>query len=183
MKAPRLALALPLLTCALACGAPGAGSGHSDDSGDSAVPVEIAGLELDEGTRSPILLLRETGGERELPIWIGEFEAHSIAVQLRGIEPMRPNPHDMARELVARSGGRVERVIVNDLRDGVFYARVIVATESGTHEIDARPSDAIALAVRTGAGVFVEASVFERAGRTPGFDAPPGDRQVPSRTL
>ena len=166
-----------VLTWALACGAPGAGSNGT------AIPVEIASLELDEETRSPILLLRETGGDRELPIWIGEFEAHSIAMQIRGIEPVRPNPHDMARELVARSGGRVERVIVNDLRDGVFYARVVLVTSEGTQEIDARPSDAIALAVRTGAKVFVEASVFERAGQTRGLDAPPSDRQVPSRTL
>ncbi len=169
-----VALALGL---ALACGAPGG------DPTLQGIPVEIAGIELDAETQSPVLRLREIGGQRELPIWIGEYEARSIAMEIQGIEPVRPNPHDMAREIVARSGGHVERVVVNDLRDGVFYARIIVVSESGAHDIDARPSDAIALAVRAGAPIQVHPSVFERAGRTPARDSPLDDRQVPSRSL
>ena len=177
----RFVLAVGALAVALACGLPGSDLGEG--SIPQGIPVEIASLELDAETRSPVLLLREIDGDRELPIWIGEFEAQSIAMEIHGIEPVRPNPHDMAREIVARSGGRVDRVVVNDLRDGVFYARIVVVSESGAQDIDARPSDAIALAVRAGAPIQVRASVFERAGRTRGFDSPPTDRQVPSRSL
>lgn len=150
---------------------------------EGAIAVEIASLERDLEMQSPVLVLRETHGHRELPIWIGEPEARSIAMALHGIEPVRPNAHDLSQALLDGSGGRVLRVVVNDLRDGIFYAQIVVATDAGTHEIDARPSDAVALAVRTGAPIEVHVSVLERAAKTPGLDAPRDDRQVPSRSL
>jgi RNA polymerase sigma factor (sigma-70 family) len=111
-----------------------------------------------------IVLLREDDGERLLPIWIGATEGNALAFPLRGGAPARPMSSDLMVELLRATGGRVERVAVTELRDKTFYGRITIAADGRTEELDARPSDAIALAVRVGAPILVDDDVLEEAG-------------------
>ncbi len=164
------------LASCLACGAVAT-------SPEGSVGVEVAALERDAATNTPVLVLRESAGGRELSIWIGEAEARSIAMEIHGVRSPRPNSHDLARSLVIAGGGRVDYVVVHDLRDGIFLAQVVVATEAGQRRVDARPSDAIALALRSRAPIRIVPSVFVAAGDEPVFEVAPKDRQVPARSL
>jgi hypothetical protein len=130
----------------------------------SPVEVEVKEVVLDAQSGSPVVQLREKReGGRELPIWIGPFEAQAIAVELHHVPAKRPQTHDLMKELVATLGGRVERVVIEDLREGTYLARLELAGQDGTPlRVDARPSDAIALAVRAKGAIFVEERVFER---------------------
>jgi len=138
------------------------------------VAVRVAGLVLDEAAASPVVILEEVDGARRLPIWIGLPEAQSIAAGLGDEEPPRPNSHDLSKRLIEALEGRVARVVVTALRDGVYFARIDLAQGDRTIAIDARPSDAIALAVRSAAPLFVRDALFE----TSGFDAAPSGREV-----
>ncbi len=114
-----------------------------------------------------IVLLKERAGERVLPIWIGPFEGDALALQLGRGETPRPLSHDLMARLVEASGGQVEQVAVTRLEENTFYAVVTVAFEGRTAELDARPSDALNLAVRVGAPIYVDEHVMTQAGRTP----------------
>ncbi|KPL20247.1 MAG: hypothetical protein AMJ93_12435 [Anaerolineae bacterium SM23_84] len=114
-----------------------------------------------------VVVLREEDAERYLPIWIGPYEADAITIQLQGIEVSRPLTHDLLQASIAQLGAKVSHVLVNDLLDDTFYARVVLDDDGQRVELDSRPSDAIALAVRVGAPVFVAESVMERAGMLP----------------
>ncbi len=133
-------------------------------SEDSLRVVHVEGVALDPRTESPVLSLVEDGeGGRSLRIWIGEFEAGSIARAL-GREPIvRPNSHDLLKDLLERLEGRVRRTLVTELREGTFYAAIEVESHGRSLVIDARPSDAIAVALRTGAPVLVSESLLEIA--------------------
>lgn len=138
--------------------------GVVDTAVDDLVPVAVKGLILDPSSNVPIVILREAKGERFLPIWIGDFEAHAIACALEGIESPRPMTHDLTATLVESLAGHLVQVVVSDLDDGTFFAQVHLETEDGgTIEIDARPSDSIALALRLKAEIFVVSAVFELA--------------------
>ncbi|MCC6944368.1 MAG: bifunctional nuclease family protein [Thermomicrobiales bacterium] len=113
-----------------------------------------------------LVILKELHGDRHLPIWIGDFEAQAIAIELQGVDSPRPLPYDVLKTVIGELGGSVDRVLVVDLSQDVYYARVVIATADRTVEIDSRPSDAIALAVRAGVPIFVDESVMERAGVT-----------------
>jgi bifunctional DNase/RNase len=115
-------------------------------------------------TQSRVVFLREVHGDRHLPIWIGEFEAHGIAMELQGNQSPRPLPWDLLKSLIAEINGTIERIVVNDLSQEVFFARITVEIGGRRIEIDSRPSDAIALAVRARCPILVEESVMERAG-------------------
>jgi RNA polymerase sigma factor (sigma-70 family) len=115
-----------------------------------------------------IVLLREEDGERMLPIWIGAAEGNALAFPLRGGAPARPMSSDLMVELLRATGGRVERVGVTALREKTFYGSVTVAVDGRTEDVDARPSDALALAVRVGAPILVDDAVLEEAGGTRG---------------
>ncbi len=128
------------------------------------VAVRVGFVTLDERTRSPVVVLEEEAGSRVLPIWIGLAEARSIAAELEAVPARRPNTHDLAKRLIDRLEGSVERVVVTALDDGVYYAVLVVRRGGGSVEIDSRPSDAIAIALRTGAPVFVRESLFEGGG-------------------
>ena len=172
---------LLLLLCLAACRA-------ETDAGPGPVAVRVAGVALDEAADSPVLILEELDGTRRLPIWIGLPEAQSIASRLAAETPPRPNSHDLAQRLIETLEGRVERVVVTALRDGVYYARIDLVHEGRTHAIDARPSDAIAIALRLSAPLFVEAALFETAGPEHGpsgreVGAPASSRQVELRRL
>lgn len=132
-------------------------------SDDELVAMEVRGLMLDPRSNVPIVILREIDGTLFLPIWIGIFEANAIALRLEGIETPRPLTHDLLRSVLEHFDAEVQRVVVSDLRDSTFYARVVIRHDEGESEIDSRPSDAIALALRTDAGIFVRRDVLEQA--------------------
>ena len=126
--------------------------------------MELVGVRIELPTNQPIVLLREEGGPRYLPIWIGATEATAIAFALEGVEPQRPLTHDLLRDVTVGLGATIERVVVNDLRDGIYYADLVLTAESGEIVVSSRPSDAIALAARTEAQLFATAEVLEEAG-------------------
>ncbi len=131
------------------------------------VQVRVAGVALDSAGQHVILLkpLDELPGEgRLLPIWIGAQEATSILIAVEGATAPRPLAHDLMRSMLESLAATVDRVDVTRIDDGTFYAQVTLQSPSGVHEIDARPSDAIALAARTGAPVFVADAVLAEAG-------------------
>ena len=115
-------------------------------------------------TQNRVVFLKEVHGDRHLPIWIGDFEAQAIAMELQGVASPRPLPYDLMKAIIGDLNGRVERVLVTDLSQDVFYARIVIRLPDRTVEVDSRPSDAIALAVRTGAPILVDESVMDRAG-------------------
>jgi hypothetical protein len=151
-----LLLALPLLAL------PGCERAEGDDAA-APVEVRVGGVAVDERSESPVVILEELGGSRKLPIWIGFPEASSIASQLEAVAAPRPNSHDLTKRLIDGLQGTITRVVVNDLAGGVYYARIVLARNGRSVEIDARPSDAIALALRFRAPLFVNEPLFERA--------------------
>ena len=130
---------------------------------DTLVRMEIKGLMLDPTSNIPIVVLREEGGQVFLPIWIGVFEANAIALRIEGIDPPRPLTHDLLRSVFQHFDAQVQRVVISDLRENTFFALIHVVQAGNEKAIDARPSDAIALALRVEAPIFVKRDVLERA--------------------
>lgn len=128
------------------------------------IPVEVVGVRIELPSNSPIVLLRERAGRRHIPIWIGAPEAQAIAAALDGLEPPRPQTHDLLRLVVETLGATVDRVDVVELKDSVYFADLQLSREKETFHVSTRPSDAIALAVRAGAQVFVSSQVLADAG-------------------
>ncbi len=128
------------------------------------VPVELVGVRIQLPSQTPIILLREQSGARHVPIWIGAVEASAIAYALEGIVPERPLTHDLLRDLVTGLGATVDRIVVTEMRDQIFFADLVLLHAGGEVHISARPSDAIALAVRTGAPIFASTDVIDAAG-------------------
>ena len=114
-----------------------------------------------------VVVLKEEEVERYLAIWIGPYEADAITIKLQGVEVARPLTHDLLDQSIARLDAKVSHILVNDLHDDTFFARIIMDREGERIELDSRPSDAIALAVRVQAPIFVNESVMERAGVVP----------------
>ncbi len=131
------------------------------------VEMELLGVRVEATSNSPIVLLREAGGRRRvLPIFIGGPEATAIALALEGVATPRPMTHDLMKNLLDELGVVVQRVVVNDLVDGTFFAEIHLDSGGTARSISSRPSDAIALAVRTGAAIFAEEAVVEEAATT-----------------
>ena len=129
---------------------------------------EILGLSTNPSTGGAYaILLKEIEGARRLPIIIGAFEAQAIALEMEGIKPPRPLTHDLLKTLVDNLGANVVEIIVNELKENTFYAKIILEASGFTNEIDARPSDAIALAVRTYAPIYVNETVMSTAAFIP----------------
>jgi bifunctional DNase/RNase len=136
-------------------------------------PVDVVGVRVEMPTNQPIVLLRERDGERYLPIWIGAVEATAIAYAQQGVEPTRPLTHDLLADVVAGLGHRLVEVQITDLADGVFYAELVF---DGGRTVSARPSDAIALALRVDAPVVAAPEVLDQAGISlPDDEADEGD--------
>jgi bifunctional DNase/RNase len=114
-----------------------------------------------------VVILREAERERYLPIWIGSWEAQSIAMKLQGVNAERPLTHDLLASLLGELGAGVVRIVVSELADETYRARIVVEQGGSSHEVDARPSDAIALAVRVAAPIFATDEVLDRAGVLP----------------
>ena len=127
------------------------------------IAMSIKGLMLDPVSNSPIVVLKDDAEKFFLPIWVGIFEANAIALQLENVSTPRPMTHDLLRNMIAELDARVTRVVINDLRDSTFFAQIRVITGERTLELDARPSDAIALALRADAPIYVAQSVLEQA--------------------
>jgi bifunctional DNase/RNase len=133
-----------------------------------AVEMELVGIEMERPPNIPCLVLREAeGAGRVLPIFIGGPEATAIAFALEEVETPRPMTHDLVKDLLDELGARIERVTVTELRDATFYAEIVLSIAGTVHSVSARPSDAVALAVRFGAPVFAEEGVLDEAGRAP----------------
>lgn len=129
------------------------------------IPLELVGVRIELPTNTPIVLLRESGGSRYLPIWIGAGEAAAIAFALEGVQPQRPLTHDLLRDAITALGATVSRVVVTSLREGIFFADlVLTGSDGGEVVVSSRPSDAIALAARTDAAISVVPAVLDEAG-------------------
>lgn len=128
------------------------------------IEMFIKGLMIDPVTNMPIVILRDEVGERTLPIWVGPVEANAIAMQVENVAPPRPMTHDLVRNLLTDLGASLTRVVIADLRDGTYYAYLQLERAGEVLFVDARPSDALALSLRTTAPVFVDSGVMDRTG-------------------
>jgi len=165
--AVRATLLLALLGL-VACGDAPAGP-------DPNVLVNVGVVAVDENNL-PVVVLEEQGGPRMLPIWIGTAEAHSIAAQIEQKPALRPNTHDLAKRLIQGLDGEIVQVVVTDLRDGTYFATIVLRSGGETIDIDSRPSDAIAIALRVGAPIFVRASLLNGEQSEPVAD--PAERPI-----
>ena len=130
------------------------------------IEMSIKGLMIDPVTNVPIVLLRDADQQRVLPIWVGPVEANAIALQVENVAPPRPLTHDLLRNVLTELGVSLTRVIISDLRESTFYAYLELTRDGEVTLVDARPSDAIALAIRAKAPVFVESEVLDKARAT-----------------
>lgn len=133
-------------------------AGHREDF----ILMMVGGITLDPSTKMPIVVLKDPDNKLNLPIWIGPLEATAMATELEGIKPQRPMTHDLLRNLLAEFGATIESAEITELRDNTYYARINMKTREGKAlEIDSRPSDAIALALRTKSPIYVAKKVLE----------------------
>ncbi len=127
------------------------------------VEMKIRGLMMDPVTNMPIVILRDTGGSTVLPIWVGIYEANAIALEIEKVNTPRPMTHDLIRNLLMGLEARVNKVVVNDLRDDTFYALIWLEKGGEIISIDSRPSDALALALRVDCHIYVEEEVLKNS--------------------
>lgn len=125
--------------------------------------MKVKGLMIDPVSNMPIIILKDTGGDVVLPIWVGIFEANAIAMELEKVVSPRPMTHDLLRNVIEGLKAKVERVVITDLKENTFFALIHLARTGETLAIDARPSDAMALALRTGVPIFVEQAVLDKS--------------------
>jgi len=131
------------------------------------VEVKIGALIMDPNTNTPIVVLKGIDSDTILPIWVGAYEANAIALEIEKIVPQRPMTHDLLRNFIIETGFRVKRITINELRDNTFYALIELAdNQENLLTLDARPSDAIALAVRLDCAIFVEQNVLDISAST-----------------
>ncbi len=155
IRRPRFFLLLVSFLCFSAC--------HSGDKSHEPVEVQVHYVGFDPAANSPVVVLQEKGGERTMPIWIGVAEAQAIALQLRGATPPRPLTHDLLKTILDQAGVEFDHVLVNNMKDGAYYARIHLVNGRKTLEVDSRPSDAIALAMRFHRPIFVEPALLDAA--------------------
>ncbi len=127
------------------------------------IEMTIKGLMVDPITNMPIIILRDKDGQRVLPIWVGVFEANAIALQIENVTTPRPMTHDLLRNVIQDLRAHIEKIVVSDLKENTFYALIYLRVNGDTLAVDARPSDAIALALRARAPIFVEERVIDHA--------------------
>jgi bifunctional DNase/RNase len=136
------------------------------------IEMSIKGLMVDPITNMPIVILKDKPGERILRIWVGLFEANAIALQIENVSTPRPMTHDLLRNIITDLEGRVDRIVVSDLKDNTFFAVIHLTVRGERIAVDARPSDAIALALRTRSPILVEESVIDNAKSVEVFSEP-----------
>jgi bifunctional DNase/RNase len=138
--------------------------------------MKIQGLMIDPVSQMPIVILKDDSGQQVLPIWVGVFEANAIATQLEKILSPRPMTHDLLRNTIEHLGATIARIVITDFRESTFFATMYLEREGQTIEVDARPSDAMALALRCDASIFVEESVIEKSSSPGESDSREPDR-------
>jgi hypothetical protein len=134
------------------------------------IEVIIDSIRVSLMSQHRIVILKDTSSDRYLPIWIGPCEADAITIELQEVPPQRPLTHDLLKATIREFGGRIAHILINDLRNDVYYARIVVEVNGKQIDIDSRPSDAIALAVRAKSPIFVSDLVMERAAIRPDED-------------
>jgi bifunctional DNase/RNase len=127
------------------------------------IEVRIRGLMMDPATNMPIVVLKDVGSETVMPIWVGIFEANAIAIEIEKMAAPRPMTHDLTKNLIHHMNGELERIVITELRDDTFFAVLWLRQEGELMTIDARPSDAIALALRADCPIFVSEAVLQSA--------------------
>ncbi|PYV19391.1 MAG: hypothetical protein DMG07_02010 [Acidobacteria bacterium] len=130
------------------------------------IEFKIKGLMMDPLTNSPIVVLQDTTSDTLLPIWVGIFEANAIALQIEKVDTPRPMTHDLMKGLLAHLGAEVMKIVVTELKDNTFYALIFLKVAGKTITVDSRPSDAIALALRTESPIFVTDDVISKSSST-----------------
>jgi bifunctional DNase/RNase len=140
------------------------------------IEMTIKGLMVDPITNMPIIILRDKNGDRQLPIWVGVFEANAIALQIENVSTPRPMTHDLLRNVIHDLKAEIRKIVVSDLKENTFYALIYLEVNGEPLAVDARPSDAIALALRARAPIFVEDRVIDHA-KTADFAADKGDAE------
>ena len=123
--------------------------------------MRVIGIRIEQPQNQPVLLLRESGGDRYLPIWIGDAEAKAIILEQQGVEPPRPLTHDLFKDVLTALGRTLREVRIVDLQEGTFYADLVF---DGNIRVSARPSDSVAIALRVGAPIYAEEAILEEAG-------------------
>ena len=157
-----LSLSFRFVFCCLLCSA--APTMPRAAFAEEMLQVQVRHVAFDRQLNSPVVLLEDTNQGRFLPIWIGTFEARAIAMELEGVPPPRPLTHDLMKNILEQIGVQVQKIVVSALRENTYYARIYLTSADGKVEIDSRPSDAIALALRFGRPIFVTEGIFEEAG-------------------
>ena len=127
------------------------------------VKMEIKGLLMDPVSNMPVVILRDRDDGLFLPIWVGIFEANAIALEMEKVATPRPMTHDLLKNVLAELGTQVERIVITELKENTFYARIHLTRGDTSWDVDSRPSDAIALALRSKADIFVEEEVLEKS--------------------
>ncbi len=127
------------------------------------VEMKVFALTVDPFTNGPIVILKDLKDKNALPVWIGALEASAITSELENVEFSRPMTHDLITKILKMVGVRVEKIEVNDMHENVFYARIFMESDSGPMVLDARPSDAIAIALRTDSAIFVDTKVLDKS--------------------
>lgn len=140
------------------------------------VEMKIRGLMIDPVSQMPIIVLKNEDGTSMLPIWVGVFEANAIAMQLEDIVSPRPMTHDLLKNVIQSLRAEVRRVVITDLRDNTFFAQILLERNGESLSIDARPSDAMALALRTASPIFVEPQVLSKSENTPDGESDEAER-------
>jgi uncharacterized protein len=140
------------------------------------IEMTIKGLMVDPITNMPIIILRDKDGQRVLPIWVGVFEANAIALQIENVTTPRPMTHDLLRNVIHDLKAEIRKIVVSDLKENTFYALIHLEVNGEPLAVDARPSDAIALALRARAPIFVEDRVIDNA-KTIDFTPDKGDAE------
>ncbi len=133
------------------------------------IEVKVAKLGIDMNSKMPVIILKEKEGEKSLPIWIGPFEAQAIALALQKVKPLRPLTHDLVQLLIEKLDGKLDRVVISDVINNTYYARLFIQRNQENLQVDSRPSDAIALALRFKAPIFVDETIWKKLtlGRKP----------------
>ena len=126
------------------------------------IEVKVVKLGIDVNSKMPVIILKEKEGQKTLPIWIGLFEAQAIALALEKVKPLRPLTHDLAQLLIEKLDGKLDRVVISDVINNTFYARLFIQRNGENVEVDSRPSDAIALALRFKAPIFVDETIWKK---------------------
>ena len=126
------------------------------------IEVTVSKVAIDVNSKMPVIVLKEKDGDKTLPIWIGLFEAQAIALAMENVRPPRPLTHDLAKSLIEKLNGRVDRIVISDLRHNTFYARILMRRNGEPLQVDSRPSDAIALALRLKVPIFINEAVLDK---------------------